>query len=77
MGIEAAGEQGKTLGIDIIARQDTGSIPPEGAGRRLATSKGGFINHVIVEEGGRVDQLKAGGYMSVVFPLITKVLGPE
>ena len=77
MGVKAAGQQGKTLTVYIVTRQDAGRVAPEGAGRGLAPAQRGGIDHVVVEEGGGVDELKAGRNINMMRALVPKMAAPE
>ena len=53
-----------------IADENAGGVSPHHSGRRLAAAKVAAIDDIVMEEGGRVHELDAGGEIDVAVALV-------
>jgi hypothetical protein len=61
------GQKIERFGIKKIADQNAGGVALEIVGRGSAASKDGFVDDVVMEEAGRMDEFNGGGQRKTVF----------
>jgi hypothetical protein len=65
----------KRARIEKVAYQDTGFVAENAVGRVLAAAQVRVVDHVIVEQGGRVDKLDNGSRRDVLIACIAAGAG--
>src|SRR3972149_11888297 len=63
------------LGIQIVPDKDTGLVPPQHPGRFITAANVGIIDHVIMQEGRRMDELYNTGKLYLCIPPVSCKLG--
>ena len=65
------------LHVEPIAGQDAAMVSPARVGRRPAAARIGAIDHVVVDEGGAMDQLDDGAQAHGGGALVTRISGGQ
>ena len=56
--------------IEEIAHQDAGLVAEDRVGRLASTAKQGIVHHIVVEQGGGVDELRDRRHVHVLVALV-------
>ena len=58
--------------VEKVADQHAGRVAKNLVGRAAAAPQGGFIDHVVMQQGGRMDEFDHGGQIEALLPLVAQ-----